>query len=88
MFITADGGRRGGDIVELKAAADKALDGACDSIEKVVVFNRCGRRCRCSPAATSGGTTCSRSAWAIARRCGSTMSSAFLRGKGGNSPWR
>ncbi len=42
VVITADGGRRGGGIVELKAAVDKALDGACATIEKVVVLNRCG----------------------------------------------
>jgi acetyl-CoA synthetase len=43
IVITADGGRRGGGIVELKSAVDKALaDGACATIEKVVVLNRCG----------------------------------------------
>lgn len=40
MVITADGGNRGGKIVELKAAADKALDHGCPSIEKVIVFQR------------------------------------------------
>src|SRR5262245_55921271 len=39
-LITADGGWRGGRIVELKAAADKALDGACRTIEKVIVRQR------------------------------------------------
>ncbi len=44
MLITADGGHRGGRIVELKAAADKALADGCDSVEKVVVLKRadCG----------------------------------------------
>jgi acetyl-CoA synthetase len=42
VVITADGGRRGGGIVELKAAVDKALDGACPTIEKVIVLHRCG----------------------------------------------
>ncbi len=42
LVITADGGRRGGGIVELKAAVDKALDGACPTIEKVVVLRRSG----------------------------------------------
>ena len=42
VVITADGGRRGGGIVELKAAVDKALDGACPTIEKVVVLHRSG----------------------------------------------
>ena len=40
LLITADGGHRGGKIVELKAAADKALDHGCPSIEKVIVFKR------------------------------------------------
>ncbi len=44
MVITADGGHRGGNIVELKAATDKALDDGCDSIETVIVLKRadCG----------------------------------------------
>ncbi len=42
MLITADGGHRGGKIVELKQAADKALAGGCASIEKVIVFKRTG----------------------------------------------
>ncbi len=40
MLITADGGNRGGKIVELKHAADKALESGCPSIEKVIVFQR------------------------------------------------
>jgi len=40
MLITADGGHRGGKIVELKAAADKALQGGCPSIESVIVLQR------------------------------------------------
>ena len=40
MVITADGGHRGGKIVELKAATDKALAGGCPSIEKVIVCQR------------------------------------------------
>ncbi len=40
MLITADGGTRGGKIVELKAAADKALEGGCPSIDKVMVYQR------------------------------------------------
>ena len=42
VVITADGGRRGGGIIELKSAVDKALEGACPTIEKVIVVNRCG----------------------------------------------
>ena len=41
-LITADGGHRGGKIVELKAAADKALAHGCESIETVVVLKRTG----------------------------------------------
>ncbi len=40
MLITADGGHRGGKIVELKAAADKALESGCATIEKVIVLQR------------------------------------------------
>lgn len=40
VLITADGGHRGGKIIELKAAADKALASGCNSIEKVVVLKR------------------------------------------------
>ncbi len=42
MLITADGGHRGGKIIELKQAADKALAGGCASIETVIVFKRTG----------------------------------------------
>ncbi len=40
MVITADGGFRGGKIVELKAATDQALSAGCPTIEKVVVLQR------------------------------------------------
>jgi acetyl-CoA synthetase len=40
LLITADGGYRGGNVVELKAATDKALAGGCPTIEKVIVFKR------------------------------------------------
>jgi len=40
VLITADGGHRGGKIIELKAAADQALKNGCASIEKVVVLKR------------------------------------------------
>ncbi len=42
VLITADGGRRGGHVIELKAAANKALAGACPTIEKVIVCRRSG----------------------------------------------
>ena len=40
VVITADGGFRGGKIVELKAATDEALANGCKTIEKVVVLKR------------------------------------------------
>ena len=42
--ITADGGHRGGQIVELKVATDKALADGCDTVERVIVLERsqCG----------------------------------------------
>ena len=42
VVITADGGHRGGSVVELKSAVDKALEGACPTIEKVIVLQRSG----------------------------------------------
>ena len=42
LLITADGGFRGGKIVELKQAVDKALDHGCETIEKTVVLKRTG----------------------------------------------
>jgi acetyl-CoA synthetase len=40
MLITADGGNRGGKIIELKAACDKAISKGCPSIEHVIVYQR------------------------------------------------
>ncbi len=40
MLITADGGNRGGKIVELKKATDKALAEGCPSINSVIVYQR------------------------------------------------
>ncbi|MBM4224630.1 MAG: acetate--CoA ligase, partial [Gammaproteobacteria bacterium] len=40
--ITADGGHRGGNIVELKAATDKALTEGCASVDTVYVLRRTG----------------------------------------------
>jgi acetyl-CoA synthetase len=42
MLITADGGTRGGKIVGLKEAADKALHKGCQSIKDVIVLKRSG----------------------------------------------
>jgi acetyl-CoA synthetase len=49
MLITADGGTRGGKIIELKEAADKALAHGCPSIERVVVFKRTGHEVDFNP---------------------------------------
>jgi acetyl-CoA synthetase len=43
VVITADGGWRGGQAVELKAAADKALNEGCRSVERVLVLKRTGK---------------------------------------------
>ena len=42
FLITADGGHRGGKVVELKAAADKALSEGGASIAKVIVLRHTG----------------------------------------------
>jgi acetyl-CoA synthetase len=44
VLVTADGGRRGGNVVPLKAQADKALDGGCPTIRRVIVLARTGER--------------------------------------------
>jgi acetyl-CoA synthetase len=43
VVITADGGWRAGHVVELKAAADKALAEGCPSVERVIVCKRTGK---------------------------------------------
>jgi acetyl-CoA synthetase len=43
VLITADGGFRGGKIVALKEAADKALSLGCPSIRQVIVLKRTGQ---------------------------------------------
>jgi acetyl-CoA synthetase len=43
MVITADGGWRGGQAIELKAAADKALSAGCPSVQRVIVLRRTGK---------------------------------------------
>jgi acetyl-CoA synthetase len=40
VVVTADGGHRGGKIIELKATADKALELGCESVETVIVYQR------------------------------------------------
>ncbi|HVY80969.1 MAG TPA: acetate--CoA ligase [Steroidobacteraceae bacterium] len=49
LLITADGGKRGGHTVELKAAADKALAGGCPTIREVIVFQRTGEPVHMEP---------------------------------------
>jgi acetyl-CoA synthetase len=43
LVITADGGWRGGHVIELKAATDKALAGGCPTVERVIVYRRTGK---------------------------------------------
>ena len=44
-IITADGGWRRGRVIPLKANVDGALaDGACPTVERVIVLNRCGNQ--------------------------------------------
>jgi acetyl-CoA synthetase len=43
LVITADGGWRAGQVIELKAATDKALANGCPSVEGVIVLKRTGR---------------------------------------------
>jgi len=40
LVITADGGWRGGQAIELKAATDHALDSGCRSVRRVIVLKR------------------------------------------------
>ena len=42
VLLTADGGHRAGNIVELKAAADEALAQGCATIQQVIVLKRTG----------------------------------------------
>ncbi len=43
LLITADGGHRGGKVVELKEAADQALADGCGTVEHVIVFRCTGQ---------------------------------------------
>ncbi len=49
LVITADGGWRGGHVVELKRAVDKALADGCASVEKVIVYRRTNTECDMRP---------------------------------------
>jgi acetyl-CoA synthetase len=43
LVITADGGHRGGHVIPLKEATDKALAADCGSVENVIVCRRVGQ---------------------------------------------
>ncbi len=43
FVVTADGGNRGGKLIELKAATDHALEQGCQTIENVVVLRHAGQ---------------------------------------------
>ncbi len=45
LVITADGGWRGGNRIELKKAVDQALKNGCASVESVIVYRRIGGEC-------------------------------------------
>jgi len=49
LVITADGGWRGGQAVELKAAVDHALSSGCPSVKRVIVLERTGRPVTMNP---------------------------------------
>ena len=49
MLITSDGGTRGGKIIGLKEAADKALSNGCESIKNVIVLKRSGQSIKMEP---------------------------------------
>jgi acetyl-CoA synthetase len=49
LVVTADAGWRGGHVVELKRAVDKALSEGCDSVERVIVYKRTGTECEMQP---------------------------------------
>jgi acetyl-CoA synthetase len=45
LVITADGGWRGGNAVDLKRAVDTALDEGCPTVQKVIVYRRTDGPC-------------------------------------------
>jgi len=49
VLITADGGWRGGQVIELKTAVDKALAAGCRTIERVIVYKRTGEAVNMKP---------------------------------------
>ena len=49
LVITADGGWRGGQAIELKAATDHALGSGCRSVRRVIVLKRTGKPVAMNP---------------------------------------
>jgi len=49
LVITADGAHRGGQIVELKQASDKALADGCETVEAVIVLKQTGHEVAMAP---------------------------------------
>ena len=49
LVITADGGWRGGQAIELKAATDQALDSGCRSVRRVIVLKRTAKPVAMNP---------------------------------------
>jgi acetyl-CoA synthetase len=45
LVITADGGWRGGNVIQLKRAVDKALTDGCPTVQNVIVYARTGVEC-------------------------------------------
>jgi acetyl-CoA synthetase len=45
LVVTADGGWRGGNPIELKRAVDKALADGCATVQRVIVYARTGGDC-------------------------------------------
>jgi hypothetical protein len=74
LVITADGGWRGGHVVELKRAVDKALAEGCPAWSGSSSTSAPAPRARCGRAATSGGTMPCSAKRAMRRRRGSMPS--------------
>ena len=49
LIITADGAHRGGQIIELKQASDKALSDGCNTVEAVIVLKQTGHEVVMTP---------------------------------------
>ncbi len=65
VIVTADGGWRRGNIVQLKRTVDDAIERGCPTVEKVLVLSRAGE-----PGAASNGITVrgyDRGGWTVGR---------------------